>query len=238
VIVAREPRSTKNKNQRCDVEPSFHGNRFALSYQTTVMPNAFAYRAIEQLRDGSKVVIRALKPEDRTKFRAAADRTGAESLRRRFFGAKRHFSEQEAAFFLNIDFVNHVALVAVAQEQGRDVIVGGARYVIGQPGTAELAVTVIDQYQGRGIGAVLTRHLIALARDAGVKELIAIVLPENAPMLKVLQQSGRNCKTRRQDGVVEVTLAVGDDGGNGGGGEEATPADAKVVGDPANRPSR
>ena len=59
-----------------------------------------------------------------------------------------------------------------------------------QPGQAEMAFTVIDAYQGKGIASVLMRHLIAMAREGGLKELIAEVLPENAPMLKLFGRFG------------------------------------------------
>jgi hypothetical protein len=59
-------------------------------------------------------------------------------LYRRFFGAKRHFSEKEIEFFVNVDFVSHVALVATAEEGNRTVIFGGGRYVIVHPGKSLL----------------------------------------------------------------------------------------------------
>ena len=68
--------------------------------------------AIEALRDGCRVEIRALRPDDRADLIAAVGRTSAQSLYRRFFGLKRSFTEQEVAFFVNVDFVNHVALIA------------------------------------------------------------------------------------------------------------------------------
>ena len=166
------------------------------------------YSALERLRDGRKIEIRALRPTDEEDMLAAVDRTSAQSLYRRFFGAKRHFSESERAFFLNVDFVDHVALVAVAEDAGRRFIVGGGRYVVVRPGTAEVAFAVIDDYQGQGIGAALMRHLALLARDAGMKELIAEVLPENIPMLKVFQKSGLGLQTKHRAGVVDVTLSV------------------------------
>src|SRR6201991_1066085 len=94
------------------------------------------YSAHEYLRDGRPVEIRALRPDDEPDMLAAIDRTGAESLRRRFFVTKRGFSEKEKAFFMNIDFVDHVALVAVIDEGGRPAIVGGSRYVVTDAGVA------------------------------------------------------------------------------------------------------
>ena len=91
---------------------------------------------------------------------------------------------------MEVDFVNHVALVALVQEGSRRVIVGGGRYIIVRPGIGELAFAVVDNYQGQGIGAALLRHLAAIAREAGISELIAYVLPDNISMLKVLESSG------------------------------------------------
>lgn len=67
---------------------------------------------------------------------------------------------------------------------------------------------VEDDCQGLGIGGVLMRHLIALAREAGLRELVAEVLPENLPMLKVLEKSGLRLTTKREDGVLHVVLAL------------------------------
>jgi GNAT superfamily N-acetyltransferase len=170
--------------------------------------DASNFSAIETLRDGRRMQIRAVRPDDRAGLLAAVDRLGSESLYRRFFAVKRHFSDREVASFLNIDFVNHVALVAVLENDGAPVIVGGGRYVVVQPGQAEVAFAVIDQYQGQGIGKALMRHLAAIARDAGLRELIAEVLPDNAHMLKVFERSGLDFGTRREPRVVHVTLGL------------------------------
>jgi RimJ/RimL family protein N-acetyltransferase len=172
------------------------------------MSEAAIYSALETLRDGRRLEIRALTPDDRADLSAAVGRASDQSLYRRFFGVKRHFSEQEIAFFLNVDFVNHVALVAVVEEGARPVIVGGARYVVVRPGQAEVAFAIVDEYQGQGIGAALMRHLAAIARRAGLETLIAEVLPDNIPMLKVFERSGLSACTKHEGGVVHVTLRL------------------------------
>jgi len=166
------------------------------------------YSARETLRDGRPIEIRALKPDDEADMLVAIDRTAAESRRRRFFVSKRGFSEQEKAFFLNVDFVNHVALVATIDEGGRRTIIGGGRYVVTGPGKAEVAFVVIDAYQGQGIGAMLTRHLASLARAAGVNELAADVLPENAAMRKVLGKFGFQAGRSHDPQVIHMTLPL------------------------------
>ena len=166
------------------------------------------YSAHEYLRDGRPVEIRALRPDDEPDMLAAIDRTGAESLQRRFFVTKRGFSEKEKAFFMDIDFVDHVALVAVIDEGGRPAIVGGSRYVVTDAGVAEVAFVVIDSCQGQGIGALLTRHLTGLARAAGLKELVADVLPGNVAMRKVLEKFGFRTARSMDPQVVHLTLPL------------------------------
>jgi RimJ/RimL family protein N-acetyltransferase len=173
-----------------------------------VSSQAASYSAIEPIRNGRRVEIRALRPEDRDALRIAVSRASTQSIYRRFFGVKRHFTEQEIEFFTNVDFVNHVALVAVAEEGGRPAVIGGARYIVVEPGTAEVAFAVIDQYQGQGVGAALMRHLAMIARDAGLKELIADVLPENIAMLKVFEKSGLPLHMERAAQVVHVSLRL------------------------------
>jgi GNAT superfamily N-acetyltransferase len=169
------------------------------------MPDAASYSATDQMRDGRVIEIRALKPTDEADMVAAVERIGAQSLYRRFMGAKRGFSDKERAFFLNVDFVNHVALVAVVKEQDRASIIAGGRFIVEKPGTAEVAFAVVDDYQGQGIGASLLRHLAILARQIGLKEFTAEVLPDNTPMLKVFERSGLKFTSRRSaDGVHAV----------------------------------
>jgi ribosomal protein S18 acetylase RimI-like enzyme len=170
--------------------------------------SAADYAAVEQLRDGRRLEIRALRPDDQAELLAAVDRTSAQSLYRRFFGVKRHFTDKEVDFFVNVDFVDHVALVALVAEDRRPRIVGGGRYVVVESGKAELAFAVIDDYQGQSIGRLLMRHLIVIARNAGLVELVADVLPSNSAMLKVFQKSGLPINTRRADGIMHVSLQL------------------------------
>jgi GNAT superfamily N-acetyltransferase len=172
------------------------------------MLEAAKYSAFATLRDGRRVEIRALRPDDRAELVAAVARVSSQSLYRRFFAVRRRFTESEIDFFVNVDFIAHVALVAVVDESGRPVIAGGARYVVVQSGTAEAAFAVVDQYQGQGLGAALMHHLAVIARSAAIKELVAEVLPDNVPMLKVFEKSGFPISKRREPQVVHVSLQL------------------------------
>lgn len=172
------------------------------------MVQAREYAATEILRDGRTAVIRALRPEDRADMLAAVGRTSQQSLYRRFFAFKRGFTDREVDFYINVDFVSHVALVAVLEEDGRPTIVGGARYILGQSDQADVAFAVDDAHQGKGIGSALMRHLVALARQAGLKELTADVLPDNTAMLKLFETNGRGIKTRWDPDAIHVVLQL------------------------------
>jgi RimJ/RimL family protein N-acetyltransferase len=173
-----------------------------------MMASTADYSAVERLRDASTIEIRALRPDDRDDMLAAVNRASVQSLQRRFFVPKRGFSDKEIAFFMNIDFISHVALVAQIDEDGRPVIAGGGRYIVTQPGRAELAFVVVDAYQGKGIATALMRHLLAIARDAGLKELTAEVLPENAAMLKVFGGFGFRSRAGGDPRVRHLSLQL------------------------------
>ena len=170
--------------------------------------HASTYSAHHSLRDGRSIEIRALRHDDRSDLISAVEGASDQSIYRRFFGARRHFTEQEISFFLDIDFVNHVALVAVADNGGRPQVAGGGRYIVVQPGQAEIAFFVMDEYQGQGLGTALMKHLGVLARDAGIRKLVAEVLPENAAMLKVFRGSGYPMHITREPGLVRVSLQL------------------------------
>src|SRR3954463_3493198 len=166
------------------------------------------YAARELLSDGSEVAIRSLRREDEADMLAAIGKTSAQSLQRRFFVMKRHFSDKERAFFMDVDFTNHVAIVALADEADRKTIVGGGRYIVFEPGRAEMAFVVIDTWQGRGVGSVFMRQLLTMAKDAGLQELTAEVLPENAAMRKVFSKFGFKSALSRDPQTIHLVLKL------------------------------
>lgn len=173
------------------------------------MPEIVHYNAREHLRDGSPIEIRALQPQDEADMLAAIDRTSTQSLQRRFFSIKRHFSPMERAFFMEVDFQKHVAIAAHAVASGHSAIVGGGRYIVFEPGRAEMAFVVVDSWQSRGLGSVLMRHLVKIARDAGLQELTAEVLPENTAMRKIFEKFGFIPGSQRDPQVLHLALRLG-----------------------------
>src|SRR5262249_61214922 len=92
----------------------------------------------------------------------------------------------EAEFYLNVDFIRQVALLADLD----GVIIGGARYYIWSPGQADIAFIVGDAYQNQGIASAMLRHLAFIARDAGISDLHAHTLPDNRRGARPLARLG------------------------------------------------
>lgn len=172
------------------------------------MADAALYRAKERLRDGREILIRAQRPDDRSGYLHAMKRVSNTTLYHRFFAAKRHFSEEEAHHFLDIDFVTQVALVAEIEEGGDHPMIGSARYIVTEPGRAEVSFSIIDEYQGKGLGGLLLDHLARIAREAGLVEFFAEVLAENRPMLRVFERSGLIAEEKRDGTIVEVKMRL------------------------------
>jgi GNAT superfamily N-acetyltransferase len=167
------------------------------------------YSAFETLRDGRVAEIRAFRADDRAELEAAVGRASTQSLYRRFFTVKRSFTEKERDFFLNVDFISQVALTAwTTDATEKKTLIGGGRYVVVQPGQAEVAFMVLDSSQGQGVGSMLMRHLAIVARAAGLRELVADVLPENVAMLKVFKNSCLLMTTIRDREALHVTLSL------------------------------
>lgn len=138
---------------------------------------------IETLLDGSHVLIRPLRPEDREREKAFIRRLSPESRRCRFLGEMKEASEPLLNNLMDVDFVQSVAFIALVHDNGELREVGISRYAVTDDATrCECAVTVADDWQHRGLAVALMRHLIAYARSKGMKTLFSVDLAENGAM--------------------------------------------------------
>jgi len=165
------------------------------------------YSAEEILRDGGSIHVRAIRPDDRERLLRHFKGLSEDSRYHRFFGVKRSLSETELTHFTQLDFVNHVGLVATLRQEGEEQFIGVARYVRGtDPTRAEVAFAVVDEHQGRGIATVLLQHLSRIARQAGISEFEADVLGDNNRMLEVFAKSGFRVKRASAAGVIHLAF--------------------------------
>jgi RimJ/RimL family protein N-acetyltransferase len=152
------------------------------------------------------VHVRPIDSRDRDAFSAWFGRLSDESRRRRFLGPKPRLSARELTYLTEVDHVSHTALVAVDQS-GR--LIGEARYATAAPGdrTADFAVTVADEWQGRGIGTRLGSRVIEAARANGMTRLTAITLWENGGAIALLRRLGFR-RTGYEGDAIAYALAL------------------------------
>ncbi len=169
-----------------------------------------SFHTVNPLPDGSRLRIRRIRPEDREALLAGFEKLSPESRRNRFLDTKRNLSGKELDFLTQVDFDSHVALVAEISSEDGLVPVAVGRFVRdpAMPDHAEFALTVADEWQGRGIGKVLLRHLVDCARGLGVEYIDATLFTENRPMLQLLRHSGLALQASNRGGIDTVSLQL------------------------------
>lgn len=175
------------------------------------------------LEDGTRIRIRPLLPEDKPQLVAGLERLSPESRFRRFLTGVERLSERELAYLTEIDYVDHFAWAAIALDEPGEPGIAVGRYIrSADPSRGEMAVTVVDDYQGRGLGPLLLRALAAVADRNGVATLFGWVLAENRQALAMLE--GLGARIRRESATLlhaELDAAAAADGLRGVPGGEA-----------------
>lgn len=174
--------------------------------------DASRYEARGALKDGRTVTIRSIRADDKSMVGKAFQSLSARTIYRRFFSPKPTLTEADLKWITEVDFEKTVALVIELEEGHTRTLIGGGRYVEyeseGAVRTAELAFTVRDDFQKKGIGRLLMEHLTIIGRAKGVARFEAVVLAENRGMLKVFAASGLPMRTENLGGEVKVTLSL------------------------------
>jgi GNAT superfamily N-acetyltransferase len=162
------------------------------------------------LPNGTVISLRPLGPDDRERLAVGFERLSGESRYRRFMTPTPRLTASELNYLSEIDYRNHFAWgVQVVRSDGLDGA-GVARYVrlAEDQNAADTAFTVLDEYQGIGIGKVLVRALALAGRVNDVRQFHFDVLAENRPMLRVLEKSGVPVDSA-SDGIIHAVLDVG-----------------------------
>jgi len=158
------------------------------------------------LADGTQVQVREIEPGDAPALQRLVGRLSEQSIYLRFFGPMNELSDKKAKHFAEVDGEDQYALVALdPQDDGE--IVAVVRYDReGGTDRAEYAALVEDRLQGRGLGLGLTHALIQAARERGVKNLEALVLPENRGMIRLLSALDLPERVRREEGTKHYSI--------------------------------
>ncbi len=165
------------------------------------------------LADGAEVIVRPIRREDAPLLlEGFAEHFGEQSRYQRFLSFKRILTPREIQYFTDIDHDGHEAIGALDPTTGEGI--GIARFVRPAPGadTAEAAVAVTDEWQGRGLGGLLLERLGARARELGVREFTASLLTSNRAMLALFERLGK-MEVHREDGtVIGLNVCLATDG--------------------------
>lgn len=155
-----------------------------------------------------------MEPTDRDALSAAYEQLSESSRQRRFFSPPRRLSEAWLDYLTELDGSRHFALVAHSLDP-EPLGLGVARWVRNQddPTRADAAVTVVDAWQGRGLGSALLERLVAAARNHGITTFTADVLWDNRIVLDPLVALGARV-TASEPGVASVELDLPDDSGS------------------------
>jgi RimJ/RimL family protein N-acetyltransferase len=161
-----------------------------------------------ELDGGARVLIRAIEPGDKDRLVNGLRQLSEESIRKRFLAAKPRFSRSELRYLTEVDGINHIALVAVLEDDP-DQLVAVARCVRlpDRPGTAEMAIVVGDPWQGQGLGRELARRLADAALAVGIRRFAATMLGDNQAARRLMRTFARRLEEGRLSaGVRDVVV--------------------------------
>lgn len=145
----------------------------------------------ETLRDGTHVLIRPIVRTDAAEERTFIDALSPQSRRYRFLGQVRHPSAEMIERLTHLDYRQDVAFAAIVHDGAREKFVGIARYNTSADGTdCECAVTVLDDWQGKGLGTLLMRHLVEVAKCRGITRMWSLDSAENVAMADLARHLG------------------------------------------------
>lgn len=154
--------------------------------------------------DGRLLTIRPIRPDDRRRLQAFHRRLSRRTQRLRFFTSLRQLPDAMASHFVNVDFRDRAAFVAVCERD--DAIHAVGRFDRTGDDEAEVAFVVEDRYQGQGVGSLLFWRLVECAKEHGITRFVANVLAENDAMLSLFRRTGLPLEVTYEAEQVRVTL--------------------------------
>jgi acetyltransferase len=160
--------------------------------------------------DGTHVTVRPLRGCDLELEADFVRHLSMDSRYKRFMVTVRELPESKLRYLTDVDQVRHVALAATVEHDGRETLVGVARYVVDASGTGcEFAIAVDDAWQGTGLAGILMHALIDVARTRGLATMEGSVLATNTRMLKFMRQLGFAAQHDPEDrGTVRVVRSL------------------------------
>lgn len=168
------------------------------------------YAEHAELRDGTPVVLRLLRPADKELLRAGFERLSPESRYARFFTPKPSLSDDELRYLTEVDQEDHVAIGAAGERDGAEIGLGVARFIrfADRPETAEAAIAVADEAQRKGLGRLLLMRLVAAARERGIEQFRFEVLASNTGMATLIAEIAPDRSVETAGGALSIEVAL------------------------------
>jgi GNAT superfamily N-acetyltransferase len=166
------------------------------------------YREVAILRDGTPVVLRLVRPDDKERFRRGFERMSPHSRYLRFFTPKPALTDEELRYLTEVDQVRHLAIGASTLDGVDGLGVARLIQLDGEPGASEAAIAVVDDMHGKGLGSLLFMRLVAAARERGVERVRCEVLGSNSSMQQFLQGALPERTVKVDSGVVTVEMQL------------------------------
>lgn len=162
-----------------------------------------------RMADGTQVVLRAVRSDDKRLLSEAFSRLSPESIRLRFLGPKSRLSTGELRYLTEIDGADHVAVVAVLAHAPTHVV-GVGRFVRDpqDPEAAEVAIVIGDPWQHQGLGRHMGLALADLARERGIRRFTASLLSENQAAHRLFAAISARLETHTSRGVEELVAVL------------------------------
>jgi acetyltransferase len=164
---------------------------------------------IVRLGSGERITIRPILPQDDAVTKAFFLALSARSRHNRFMRTFRDLPNDLLTQLIHVDYHSHLALIAEVFTGSREIAIGEARYVVSPDGkSAEFAVSIADDWQGRGLATLLLCRLIKSARKAGVEKITGETLASNTAMLHLAHKAGFSLELDGQvAGLVHLSLS-------------------------------
>ncbi|MGA2211062.1 MAG: GNAT family N-acetyltransferase [Acidimicrobiales bacterium] len=165
--------------------------------------------SVHELADHTRVLVRPVRPTDRHELAVGYEHLSAQARHLRFFTAPSRLSDADLEYLTNLDLKCHFAWAAFALDEPGQPGIGVARYIRdhAQSDHAEVAVTVLDDYQRRGLGTLLLRMLADQARHNGITTFVGHILWDNRELLETLSAAGARVEPE-EPGVARVAMDI------------------------------
>jgi len=207
LVSIAHPKFRSSLIQAAKAQKYLYQDQIELSAEQGLYPEEL--EGYDTLNDGTQIFFRPVKPTDEAALSEMLYSLSPSSLQRRYMTSTMRFPHRDIQQLTNVDYLQNISIVGAVPGVSGDEIVAIAQYFL-DPKTqaAEVAFIVLDEWQQKGMGTLLLQYLTKIAKQRGVKQFFAKVLPTNKPMLAVFYNSGYKINTEFDGDVYNISYEL------------------------------